>query len=101
MTMWTFSEKLKGFSQIVKEQSGIKIIEMCYTHPITIIYKYENLPSKEKLCVCIVNDFAMEYLREYKKVRETVFFCSYGAQVEYFKPPPKKKNCQKYRVTVP
>ena len=74
MTMWTFSEKLKGFSQIVKEQSGIKIIEMCYTHPITIIYKYENLPSKEKLCVCIVNDFAMEYLRENKKVRETVFF---------------------------
>ena len=26
-----------------------------------------------------------EYLREDQKVHETVFTCSYGAQVEYFK----------------
>ena len=39
----------------------------------------------------------MEYLRENEKVRETVFACSYGAQVEYF----KQKNGQKSRETVP
>ena len=38
-----------------------------------------------------------EYLRENKKVRETVFACSYGAQVESF----KQKNGQKSRDTVP
>ena len=27
----------------------------------------------------------MEYLRENEKVRKTVFACSYGVQVEYFK----------------
>ena len=39
-----------------------------------------------------------EYLRENEKVRETVFACSYGAQVESFK---QKKNGQKSRDTVP
>ena len=37
-----------------------------------------------------------EYLRENEKVRETVFACSYGAQVESF----KQKNGQKSRDTV-
>ena len=38
-----------------------------------------------------------EYLRENKKVRETVVACSYGAQVESF----KQKDGQKSRDTVP
>ena len=37
-----------------------------------------------------------EHLRENKKLRETVFACSYGAQVEYF----KQKNGQQSRDTV-
>ena len=48
---------------------------------------------KKKLCVCVVvyfldkqfSNFAIKYLRENKNVRETVFACSYWAQVEYFK----------------
>ena len=39
----------------------------------------------------------MEYLRENEKVRETVFACSYGAQVEYFK---QKKQMVKNLVTL-
>ena len=39
-----------------------------------------------------------EYLRENEKVSETVFACSYGAQVESLK---KEKNSQKPRDTVP
>ena len=31
------------------------------------------------------SNFAIKYLRENEKVRETVFACSYGAQVESFK----------------
>ena len=38
-----------------------------------------------------------EYLRENEKVRETVFACSYGAQVESF----KQKKGRKSRDTVP
>ena len=33
-----------------------------------------------------------EYLRENEKVRETVFACSYGAQIEYFTPTKMVKN---------
>ena len=34
----------------------------------------------------------MEYLRENEKVRETVFACSYGAQVESVKQTEMVKN---------
>ena len=37
------------------------------------------------------SNFAIEYLRENEKVRETVFVCSYGAQVESLK-QKKVKN---------
>ena len=47
----------------------------------------------KKLRVRVVNDYAdtrfsnlvIEYLCENEKVRETVFVCSYGAQIESFK----------------
>ena len=42
-------------------------------------------------------NFAIEYLCENEKFRETVFACSYGAQVE----SSKQKNGQKSRDTVP
>ena len=35
---------------------------------------------------CPFPNFAFKYLREDEKFRETVFACSYGAQVESFKP---------------
>ena len=49
--------------------------------------------SKEKSGVCVVVDytdtwfsnFAIKYLHENEKFRETVFAFSYGAQVESFK----------------
>ena len=41
--------------------------------------------------------FAIEYLRENGKVRETVFACSYRAQFESF----KQKNGRKSRDAVP
>ena len=44
------------------------------------------------------SNFAIEYLLENKKVRELVFACSYGAQVECFK---QNKNGRKSRDTVP
>ena len=67
------------------------------------IRKYLYL--KKKLLVSIVADyadtrlsnFALAYLRENKKVRDTVVACSYGAQVESF----KQKNGRKSRNTVP
>ena len=62
--------------------------------------------SKENVCVRVVIDyvdmwfsnFAIEYLCENEKDRNTIFACSYGAQVESFK---QKLNCQKSRDTVP
>ena len=41
--------------------------------------------------------FAIECLRENKKVRKTVIVCSYGAQVEFF----KQNNGQNSLNTVP
>ena len=35
------------------------------------------------------SNFAIEYLCNDKKVHKTVFVCSYGAQIESFKPPKK------------
>ena len=56
--------------------------------------------SKEKAGVRVVVDYAdtkfsnvaIDYLRENEKFRETVFACSYGAQVEYFKPKKLVEN---------
>ena len=44
------------------------------------------------------SNFASEYLRENENFCETVFACSYGAQVESFKPPKIGRNS---RDTVP
>ena len=44
------------------------------------------------------SNFAVEYLRENKKVRKIVFACSYMVQVENFKQP---KNWSNSRDTVP
>ena len=54
------------------------------------------------MCQRIVNDYTRthifrDYLRENKKFRETVFFCSFGSQVEFF----VIKKCRKSRDTVP
>ena len=38
------------------------------------------------------SSFAIEYLRENEKFRETVFACSYGAQVVTFKPKKMDEN---------
>ena len=55
-----------------------------------------------KLRVCVVKDtqfssFAIEYLHENEKIRETVFVCSYVAQEESF----MQKNGRKFCDTVP
>ena len=77
-TMWTFSENFEGFSQILKEQSGEKRYLGVFTRSIAIIKKYEKCPYvKKNLRVRVVVDyadsrfsnFAIEYLRENKKVR--------------------------------
>ena len=55
--------------------------------------------SKKKSGVRVVVDyadtrfsnFANEYLRENEKFRETVFACSYGAQVKFVKPKKASK----------
>ena len=42
---------------------------------------------KKKLRVRVemrFSNFAIKYLRENENVRETVFACSYGAQVDFF-----------------
>ena len=54
-----------------------------FTHPIAIIQKFENVVVDYAYDGFFI--FAIEYLRENEKVRETVFACSYGAQVESFK----------------
>ena len=55
---------------------------------------------KKKLGVRVVNDYAdtrisnfvIEYLRKNERFCETVFACSYGAQVESFKPKKMVEN---------
>ena len=44
-----------------------------------------------------ISNFAINYLRKNEKVRETVFACSYGAQVQSF----KQNNGRKSRDIVP
>ena len=65
--------------------------------PTVKTWKYE----KKNLHVSVVVDctnFAIEYLRENEEFRESIFACSYGAQVEYFQ---QKNNGTKSRETVP
>ena len=67
------------------------------------IRKYLYLKKNLRLCLILdysdtqFSNFAIEYLREKERVRETVFACSYGAQVESY----KQKNRRKSRDTVP
>ena len=65
-----------------------------FTYPIAIILNMKISVSKEKIGCPLsrwlrksqFSNFAIEYLREMKKFRKTVFACSYGAQVESSKP---------------
>ena len=101
--MTTFFENFEGFSQILKKQSGKKVFGCVYTSNSNNI-KIKKLPYRKKNSgVSIVVDyadtgfsnFAIEYLRENEKVRETVFACSYGTQNLL-----SQTNCQKSRETV-
>ena len=92
VTYFTSDKKLtiKGFSQILKEHSGK---QRCIYTPNSNNLKIWNHYLKKNLRVRVVSDnaytrfsnFAIEYLREDKQVRETVFVCSYGAQVKSYK----------------
>ena len=83
-----------GLSRTLKERAGkIKYLG-AFTYRITIILTLEKGGYlRQKFHVSVINEydgslilkFAIEYLRGNEKVRETVFFCSYGAQVESFK----------------
>ena len=93
-TTQTLSGDFEGFSQILK-------VLGCVYKPNSNNLKI----SKENFHVCIIVDyadtrflnFAIEYLHENKKVDETVFACSYGAQVSIL----SQKNSRKSRDTVP
>ena len=87
-TTRTFLENFEGFSQILKEQSEEKMYLSVFTHPIAIIKKNcKCLYLRKNLLAHVVVDyaytrftnFAIKYLRENEKVRETVFACSYWA----------------------
>ena len=85
-------ENLEGFSQILKEQSAKKRYLDVFTH-IKILISLYIYCIKKKSGVHVVVDytdtqfsnFAIEYLCKNEKVGVTVFACSHGAQVEYFK----------------
>ena len=51
MTTWTLFENFEGFSQILKEQSGKKRYLGVFTHPIAIIWKFENRCILRKIWV--------------------------------------------------
>ena len=101
-----FWKTLKASSQTFMEQSGKKVTWIhLHTYSNSNNLKKKSLYLKKKLLVSIVADyadtrlsnFALAYLRENEKVRDTVVACSYGAQVESF----KQKNGRKSRNTVP
>ena len=104
-TTHTLSENFEGFSQILLEQSGKKVT-FIFTPKSNNLKIWKSPHLKKKLLVCVLVDyadtqfsnFAIEYLRENEKVHKTVFACSYGTQIEYFK---QQKYCQKPRDTVP
>ena len=52
MTTQTLSENFKGFSQILKEQSGEKRYLGGFKNPITIIYKHEKTPFPTEKNAC-------------------------------------------------
>ena len=81
MTTWTLFENFEGFSQILQEQSDKKRYLGVFTHQIAIIEKFENCCIFRKFDYADTRffNFAIEYLRENEKVRETVLAFSYGA----------------------
>ena len=50
MTMRTVNENFDGFSQILKEQFGRKRYLSVFTHPIAIIWKFENR-CIQRICI--------------------------------------------------
>ena len=49
MTTLTPTANFEGFSQIIKEQSGEKVLGCVYTPSVIVIFlKYENSPTKRK-----------------------------------------------------
>ena len=97
MTAQILQKTLKGFSQILNEQSAECLHTLQKSNNLKI---WKSAYLKKKLLVRIVNDymdkrfsnFTIEYLRENKKFRKTVFAHSYGAQAEAFKKTKKVKN---------
>ena len=87
-TTWTLLENFEGF---FSDLNGT--IRHLHTYGNSNNLKKKSLYLKKKLLVSIVADyadtrlsnFALAYLRENEKVRDTVVACSYGAQVESFK----------------
>ena len=82
----TSTANVEGFSQIVREQSGKKVLEC---------NNLEILPKEKIPCRCDTrfSNLAIEYLFENKKVRKTSCACSHGAQVESFKQKVSKISC--------
>ena len=98
--------KIEGFWQILKGQSGKKGTSRGYDclhskqSNINHLKVRKPLYLKQKLRFRVVNDcsdkrfsaFAIEYLQENKKVRETVFAWSYGSLDESFQQIKMTKN---------
>ena len=77
--LWRLLTDLKGTIKW-KQYLGV------FTYPIAIILKHVN-GSYMRLKNCWLDNtqilnFVIEYLRKNPKVRETIFGCSYGVQVE-------------------
>ena len=110
-SMQTLLENIVGFSVLTDFKGRIrwnKVLRCVYKPNSNNLKIWKPPYLKKNLLVHIVVDytdtlfsnFAIKYLHENKKVRETVFACSYGygAQVESFK---QKNNGRKSCDTVP
>ena len=88
MTTRILLGNFEGFSQILKEQSAKKRYLDVFTQLIACLKLWKTPYLKKTSGARVVADyaenrfsnFAIEYLRENEKFRETLFACSYGAQ---------------------
>ena len=96
-TFWKLWRLLTNFKGTITQK---KVFGYVYTSNSNNLKIWKPPYLKKNLGVRVVLDyadtgfsnFAIEYLRENEKVRETVFACSYGAQVESFKQKKMVKN---------
>ena len=88
---WMFTEeKVKKIIKLLEKSLKIfiktdQLFIVGDTKDVSIVMDYADADTIVDYADTGFSSFAIEYLRENEKFRETVFACSYGAQVVTFK----------------